>query len=154
MKFKNEIYIQLNIIFDCLRRLSDNISTEIEDDSSYLNLSFTSIYKIIELINDFYTDETGGKLKSNSQNVQRYNQDSDDFSRILKGYPSARDKIYTIIKFELNDEPSNYVHKFNKFNNDRTNITHPKTLKDYKKTSVDENVKFLSLITDLLMKIN
>jgi CheY-like chemotaxis protein len=154
MKFKNEIFIQLDIIFDCLKRSSADISTEIRDESSYLNLSFTSIYKIIELINDFYTDERGRKLKSNSIDVQMYNQNSNEFSKIVEGFPNNKDKIYTVIKFELNDEPSNYVQKFNKFHRDRNNITHPRTLKDYKKTTVEENMRFLSLVADLLLKIN
>lgn len=153
MKFKNEIFIQLDIIFDCLKRSSEDISTEIKDGSSYLNLSFTSIYKIIELINDYFTDERGRKLKSNSMFIQRYNQNSDDFSKISEGYSTARDKIYSIIKFELKDEPLNYCNKFNKFHKDRNNITHPATLRDYKKTTVEENIMFLSLVTDLLLKI-
>ena len=153
MKFKNEIFIQLDIIFDCLKRSSKDISTEIKDGSSYLNLSFTSIYKIIELINDYFTDERGRKLKSNSMFIQRYNQNSDDFSKISEGYSTARDKIYSIIKFELKDEPLNYCNKFNKFHKDRNNITHPATLRDYKKTTVEENIMFLSLVTDLLLKI-
>ncbi|MFT4645171.1 MAG: CheY-like chemotaxis protein [Planctomycetota bacterium] len=153
MKFKNEVFIQLDIIFDCLKRYSEDISTEVKDESSYLNLSFTSIYKIIELINDFFTDERGQKLKSSSTGIQRYNQNSNNFSKIVEGFPSARDKIYTIIKFELNDEPSNFVQKLNRFNKFRTNITHPTTLRDYKKTTVLENKAFLSLTADLLMKI-
>jgi CheY-like chemotaxis protein len=154
MKFKNEIFIQLDIIYDCLKRSSENISTEIRDESSYLNLSFTSIYKIIELINDFYTNESGRSLKHNSVKIQRYNQNTNSFSQINEGFPSARDKIYTIIKFELNDEPSNYVQQLNRFNKYRTNITHPRTLTEYKKTTVKENIEFLSLIVDLLIKIN
>jgi|TARA_B110000902_G_C14281765_1_gene577136 CheY-like chemotaxis protein len=154
MKFKNEIFIQLDLIFDCLKKSSEDISFEIKDENSYLNLSFISIYKIIELINDYFTDDRGQKLKSNSIRIQRYNQKSNDFSQIVEGYPSARDKIYTIIQFILNDEPSRYVQKINKFNKDRTNIIHPRTLKDYKKTTVEENMRFLSLTADILLKIN
>jgi DNA-binding NarL/FixJ family response regulator len=154
IRLKNEIFIQLDIIYDCLNKSSENISTEIQDENSYLNLSFISIYKLVELINDYFTDETGRKLKSNSISVQRYNQNSQEFSRILEGYPSARDKIYTIIKFELDDAPGNYVQELNKFNNYRKNIIHPRSLKDYKKTSKEDNGDFLTILRDIILLIN
>lgn len=153
MKFKNEIYIQLDIIYDCLKKSSEKISTVINDDSSYLNLSFTSIFKIIELINDYYTDEKGIVIKSNKTIIQRYNQQDNSFIKISKSHPSTRDKIYSIIKFELNGEPKKYVNKLNQWINFRNNITHPETLKDYKKTTKQENLDFLELLSDIIFKI-
>ena len=153
IKFKNEIFIQLDIIYDCLEKSSLKISTTIEDQHSYLNLSFISIFKIIELINDFYTDEKGIVLKSNNIEVQMYNQASNTFSSYTNQYPSTRDKIYSIIKFELNDEPKCYVNKLNQFINFRNNIIHPKTLKDYKKTTKIENLEFLKLVNSLIDKM-
>lgn len=154
MKFKNEIFIQLDIIYDCLEKSSLKISTIVEDEHSYLNLSFISIFKIIELINDFFTDEKGIILKSKNVNVQRYNQNSDTFSQFTGSYPLTRDKIYSIIKFELNDEPKKHVNKLNEYINFRNNIIHPKTLKEYKKTTKEENLKFIQLIEVLILKIN
>jgi len=154
IKFKNEIFIQLDIIYDCLEKSSLKISTTIEDEHSYFNLSFISIFKIIELINDFYTDEKGIVLKSNKTKIQSYNQNENSFNEIPTQHPTTRDKIYTIIKFELNDEPKKYVTKLNPFIKFRNNITHPKTLKEYKKTTKEENLAFLELMGDLIEKIN
>tara|TARA_B110000503_G_scaffold105005_1_gene156715 strand:+ start:7444 stop:9147 length:1704 start_codon:yes stop_codon:yes gene_type:complete len=154
MKFKNEISIQLDIIYDCLSRTSKNISSDIRDENSYLNLSFISIFKIIELINDYFTDETGNRLKSNSKNIQKYNQQTRQFVKIAKDkYPTTRDKISSIIHFELNITLDTYTHKLNKFIKIRNNIIHPKTLKDYKKTTKQDNVSFLSLLCDLIMNV-
>lgn len=153
MKFKNEIFIQLDIIYDCLKKSSERISTFIEDEHSYLNLSFISIFKIIEIVNDFYTDNTGTRLKSNSTKVQTYDQNSDSFVECSNQYPSTRDKIYTIIKHELNDEPRKYVSQLNRFISYRNNIVHPKTLKEYKKTSKEDNVDFIKIIYQILLNI-
>ena len=153
MKFKNEILIQLDIIYDCLSRTSKNISSDTRDENSYLNLSFISIFKIIELINDYFTDEKG-RLKSNSKNIQKYNQQTRQFEKISKiKYPTTRDKISSIIHFELNTTLDTYSHKLGKFINIRNDIIHPKTLKDYKKTSKQDNVSFLSLLCDLIMNV-
>lgn len=153
MKFKNEIFIQFDLIYDCLKKSSEDISTEIKDENSYLNLSFISIYKIVELINDYYTDVKGRELKSNFKTIQKYNQNSNTFSKITRDYPTTRDKIYSIIKFELNADPSEYVNKLNKFINFRNNIIHPKTLKDYKKTTQKDNLEFLELLKSLIVAI-
>ncbi len=153
LKFKNEIFIQLDIIYDCLKKSSIDISTEIKDENSYLNLSFISIFKIIELINDYYTDEKGNKLKSNSIVIQSYDQNSNSFSKCLNQYPTTRDKIITIIQFELNDNPAKHVAKINQFIKFRNNIIHPKTLKDYKKTSKEENLDFLNLLKSILKNV-
>jgi len=154
MKFKNEIFIQLDIIYDCLKKSSEDISTHIKDENSYLNLSFISIYKIVELINDYYTDNSGRNLKSNATIVKKYDQNSNTFLNITTDYPTTRDKIYSIINFELNSDSSIYVNNLNRFIKFRNNIIHPKTLKDYKKTSKEENVEFLNLVGDLITKIN
>lgn len=153
LKFKNEIFIQLDIIYDCLKKSSIDISTEFKDENSYLNLSFISIFKIIELINDYYTDEKGNKLKSNSIVIQSYDQNSNSFSKCLNQYPTTRDKIITIIQFELKDNPAKHVAKINQFIKFRNNIIHPKTLKDYKKTSKEENLDFLNLLKSILKNV-
>ncbi len=152
MKFKNEIFIQLDIIYDCLKRSSQNISTLVNDESSYLNLSFISIFKILELINDYYINEHGTVLKSGTP-IQSYNQQSDSFIKFKNKYPTTRDKIITVINFDLNSPPKNYYHKISTYINFRNNIIHPKKLRDYKKTTKDENLAFLILITDLIIKI-
>ena len=153
MKFKNEIFIQLDIIYDCLKKSSIDISTIIKDENSYLNLSFISIFKIIELINDFYTNEKGDKLRSGRENIQNYDQNLNAFNNITNQYPSTREKIMTIINFELNESPIIFVSKINQFIKFRNNIIHPKTLKDYKKTSKEENLEFLKLVKSILVKI-
>jgi CheY-like chemotaxis protein len=153
LKFKNEIFIQLDIIYDCLERSSLKISTTIEDEHSYLNLSFISIFKIVELINDFYTDEKGIFLKSNQIKIQKYIQNEDSFTEIIHLYPITKDKIYTIIKFELKCEPADYVNELNKFINFRNKITHPASLREYKKTTKQENLDFLILTSELILKI-
>lgn len=153
LKFKNEIFIQLDIIYDCLKKSSLDISTEIKDESSYLNLSFISIFKIIELINDHYTVESGTMLKSSSIIIQNYDQNSNTFSKILNQYPTTRDKILTILKFELNDNPILYVNKLNQFIKFRNNIIHPKTLKDYKKTTKKENLDFLTVLKSIIINV-
>ena len=153
MKFKNEIFIQLDIIYDCLKKSSENISTVINDNYSYLNLSFVSIFKLIELINDYHTDYKGIKLKSNDIKIQNYNQNTDLFEKIEREYPTTRDKIMTIIKFELNSSPKQFINNINLFIKFRNNIIHPKTLKDYKKASKEENLAFLTLLGDLIIKI-
>lgn len=152
MKFKNEIFIQLDIIYDCLKRSSQNISTFINDENSYLNLSFISIFKMLELINDYYTNAQGTILKSGIP-IQCYNQKSDSFTKIKKEYPTTRDKISTIINIELGSPVKIYFHKINSFISFRNNIIHPRTLKDYKKTSKQENLAFLVLLTSLITKI-
>ncbi len=152
LKFKNEIFIQLDIIYDCLEKSSLKISTTIEDEHSYLNLSFISIFKIVELLNDFYTDEKGILLKSNKIKIQKYIQNEDSFTEIIHSYPTTKDKIYTIIKFELKCEPGDYVNELNKFINFRNKITHPATLREYKKTTKQENLDFLSLTSELILK--
>lgn len=152
MKFKNEIFIQLDIIYDCLKRSSQNISTFINDENSYLNLSFISIFKILELINDFYTNERGTLLKSGTP-VQHYNKNDNSFSTFKGDYPTTRDKIFTIIDVELDSSPKDYFQKIHSNIIFRNNIIHPKTLKNYKKTSKKENLRFLILLTELVTKI-
>lgn len=153
LKFKNEISVQLDIIYDCLKKSSLDISTEIKDEHSYLNLSFISIFKIIELINDYYTDEKGTMLKSNLINVQNYDQNSNSFSKCVNQFTTTRDKIFTIIQFELNDNPAKFVSKVNQFIKYRNNIIHPKNLKEYKKTTKEENLEFLTFIKSLLINV-
>lgn len=153
MKFKNEIFIQLDIIYDCLKKSSENISTVIQDENSYLNLAFISIHKILELINDYFTNERGDKLRSNLSEIKRFEQNSKTFVRINNGFPTAKDKIYTIINYELNTEPLEYFNSLNKYINYRNAIIHPKTLKDYRKTTKDDNLNFLKLMEDILIKI-
>jgi CheY-like chemotaxis protein len=152
LKLKNEIQIQIQIIYDCLKNTRPN-NLNISYSENYLNLSFISIYKILELFNDYYTNDSGTKLKSDNSSILKYDHQNNSFIKSTSPYPSTLDKLFTIIYKELNLDVSIFFNKIIKVNNIRKNIIHPKNIKDYYKASVEENIDFIILVNDLIKKI-
>jgi CheY-like chemotaxis protein len=142
IKLKDEIKIQLEIVYSCLKNATEETTKE-----NYYNMSFVSIYKIIELVNDYYVEERVSNyyLKSSNILVDRFNPSSMS--------PSTIDKILSIIKNEFKLNANLYKQKLLPFNTNRINIFHPKEQKDYYKTTKDDNINFLRLITDIVLKI-
>ena len=157
LKLKNEIYIQLDLSYECLKQSDSSVST-IEEDHSLLNLSYISLYKIIELINDYFTEsnfkERKVTLKFKGGKVKKYNQSSDKFEDISDGIFSTKNKLLSIYKFELNSNAVEIVSDLGGCVNNRNDIIHPKTLKDYKKTTKIENIAFLKLLNEIISKMS
>lgn len=157
LKLKNEIYIQLDLSYECLKQSDSSVST-IEEDHSFLNLSYISLYKIIELINDYFTEsnfkERKVTLKFKGGKVKKYNQSSDKFEDISDGIFSTKNKLLSIYKFELNSNAVEIVSDLGGCVNNRNDIIHPKTLKDYKKTTKIENIAFLKLLNEIISKMS
>jgi CheY-like chemotaxis protein len=152
LKLKNEVHLQIQIIFDCLR--NSRLNTVNSDFAeNYLNLSFISIYKIVELLNDYYTSESGKTLKSDNSLILSYDNKSKTFRKVTSQYPSTLDKIFTIIDKELTLDVSKYFSKLIEMNRIRVNIVHPKSLKDYHKSTEVENITFINIINELIQRI-
>jgi len=152
VKLKAEIEVQLDIAFECLKKADDR-----EKDYSYFNLSYISLYKIIEHINDFYTDEKGTALKNdNTVLIGSYNQKNDSFEPLDKTknkYPSTKDKILFIYHI-LKGNPNKIVANIGSICNNRNNIIHPKSTKDFKQTTAQENIILLNIIHTVIKEIS
>ena len=152
LKLKNEVHLQIQIVFDCLRNIRTRIFNS-EFAENYLNLAFISLYKIIELLNDYYTSDSGKTLKSDNTPIMNYDNKINQFKKITNQHPSALDKILTIIDKELFLDVSKYFNRLIDMNRIRVNIIHPKNLKDYHKSTVEENLTFIKLLNELIQKV-
>ena len=142
LKLKSEIEIQLDIAFECLRKAENK-----ENDYSYFNLSYISLYKIIEHINDFYTDEKGLSLRKDGKLIGSYDQENQNFKSIEKNrYPSTKDKILFIYEKSLNGDPKKIVSNIGAICKNRNNIIHPKSTEEFKQTTAQENITLLNTI--------
>lgn len=142
LKLKSEIEIQLDIAFECLRKAENK-----ENDYSYFNLSYISLYKIIEHINDFYTDEKGLSLRKDGKLIGSYDQENQNFKSIEKNrYPSTKDKILFIYEKSLNGDPKKIVSNIVAICKNRNNIIHPKSTEEFKQTTAQENITLLNTI--------
>jgi CheY-like chemotaxis protein len=150
IKLKNEIKLQIDIIYDCLKNTRYS-----EKKENYLNLSFISIYKIIELINDYYiyNMKKNYVLKSSGNLIQKFNSSSNIFENLNKEYPTTMDKIFNVIGLELNLKTEAFFNSLLDFNSKRNNIVHPKDLSKYYKATTEDNLKFLSIIKEIIIKI-
>ena len=149
LKLKSEIEIQLDIAFECLRKAENK-----ENDYSYFNLSYISLYKIIEHINDFYTDEKGLSLRKDGKLIGYYDQENQNFKSIEKNrYPSTKDKILFIYEKSLNGDPKKIVANIGAICKNRNNIIHPKTIKESKKTTAQENITLLNTIYNIVKQL-
>jgi len=153
LKFKNEMNIQRKIVYDCLKNSLDKGDDTFEKKQSYLNLSFISIYKNLELINDYYTNDSGTKIKSSNTLIQKYDSKLNSFVPIKNDYPSTLDKLFSILHFELLQDISVYFNDISLFNSHRVNIIHPKNLNKYYKSTEIDNIKFLKVIDRIVSKM-
>ena len=145
--------IQRKIVFDCLKNSLDKGDDTFEKKQSYLNLSFISIYKILELINDYYTNDSGTKIKSSNTLIQKYDSKTNSFIPIKNEYPSTLDKLFSILHFELLQDVSVYFNDISLFNSHRVNIIHPKNLNKYYKSTENDNINFLKVIDRIVSKM-
>lgn len=149
LKLKSEIEIQLDIAFECLRKAENK-----EDDYSYFNLSYISLYKIIEHINDFYTDEKGLSLRKDGKLIGSYDQENQNFKSIEKNrYPSTKDKILFIYEKSLNGEPKKIVANIGAICKNRNNIIHPRRTEEFKQTTAQENITLLNTIYTIVKQL-
>ena len=70
-----------------------------------------------------------------------------------KEYPTTMDKIFNVIGFELNLKTETFFNRLLDFNTKRNNIVHPKDLSKYYKATMEDNLKFLSVLTDIILNI-
>ena len=149
LKLKSEIEIQLDIAFECLRKAENK-----ENDYSYFNLSYISLYKIIEHINDFYTDEKGLSLRKDGKLIGSYDQENQNFKSIEKNrYPSTKDKILFIYEKSLNGDPKKIVSNIGAICKNRNNIIHPKSTEEFKQTTAQENITLLNTIYTIVKQL-
>jgi hypothetical protein len=149
LKLKSEIEIQLDIAFECLRKAENK-----ENDYSYFNLSYISLYKIIEHINDFYTDEKGLSLRKDGKLIGYYDQENQNFKSIEKNrYPSTKDKILFIYEKSLNGDPKKIVSNIGAICKNRNNIIHPKSTEEFKQTTAQENITLLNTIYTIVKQL-
>jgi CheY-like chemotaxis protein len=150
IKLKNEIKLQIDIIYDCLKNTRYS-----EKKENYLNLSYISIYKIIELINDYYIENLNKNyvLKSSGKLIQKFNSSSKIFENLKKEYPTTMDKIFNVIGIELNLKTDTFFNRLLDFNTKRNNIVHPKDLSKYYKATTEDNLKFLSTLKEIIINI-
>ena len=149
LKLKSEIEIQLDIAFECLRKAENK-----ENDYSYFNLSYISLYKIIEHINDFYTDEKGLSLRKDGKLIGSYDQENQNFKSIEKNrYPSTKDKILFIYEKSLNGDPKKIVSNIGAICKNRNNIIHPKSTEEFKQTTAQENIILLNTIYTIVKQL-
>ncbi len=154
LNFKNQINLQCQLIFECLKNTRIKTQNHKENDSGYFNLAFISTYKILELFNDFYTDDSGKNLKSNQKQIHKYNSNDNSFTPIKNEAPiSSLDKFFSILHFEFNYPVQKISSKLINFNNIRNKIIHPKNMKEYYKTSSIENINFIETIKDIILKM-
>ena len=182
LKLKTEMGIQLDIAFECLRKANrdnkktnrdnkktnrDNKKTNKDskkqtnenrertnEDDAYFNLSYISLFKIIEHINDFYTDEKGLSLRKDGDLIGFYDQENQNFKSIGKNkYPSTKDKILFIYKKSLNGDPKKIVANIGAICKNRNNIIHPKTIREFKKTTAQENITLLKTIYTIVKQL-
>lgn len=174
LKLKTEMGIQLDIAFECLRKANrDNKKTNRDnkkqtkivkqtnknrertnEDDAYFNLSYISLFKIIEHINDFYTDEKGLSLRKDGDLIAFYDQENQNFKSIGKNkYPSTKDKILFIYKKSLNGDPKKIVANIGAICKNRNNIIHPKTIREFKKTTAQENITLLKTIYTIVKQL-
>ena len=152
LNFKNQINLQCQLTFECLKNTRIKTQNHKENDSGYFNLAFISTYKILELFNDFYTDDSGKKLKSNQKQIHKYNSNENSFTQIKNEAPiSSLDKFFSILHFEFNYPVQKISSKLSNFNNIRNKIIHPKNMKEYYKTSPIENINFIETIKDTIL---
>jgi hypothetical protein len=149
LKLKSEIEIQLDIAFECLRKAENK-----ENDYSYFNLSYISLYKIIEHINDFYTDEKGLSLRKDGKLIGSYDQENQNFKLIEKNrYPSTKDKILFIYEKSLKGDPKKIVSNIGAICKNRNNIIHPKSTEEFKQTTAQENIILLNTIYTIVKQL-
>lgn len=150
IKLKNEIKLQLDIIYDCLKNTRD-----IDKKENYLNLSFISIYKIIELINDYFIENNKKNyvLKSSKYPIQEFNPSSKIFENLKREYPTTMDKFFNVIGLELNLKTETFFNQLLDFNSKRTYIVHPKDLSKYYKATTKDNLDFLYTIEKIILQI-
>lgn len=155
IKLKNEINIQLDIAYDCLKKSYLSVSNDIDEDYSFFNLSYISLFKIIELINDYYTEDNGSKLKFCKSKIKTFIQRENKFFDYSKDkpYPTTKDKFLNIYENILKGNAIDIFDRLSQIINNRNNIVHPKSLKDYKKTDKDENLDMFIFINEVLCKI-
>lgn len=145
---RSEIILQLDIAFECLKKTSE--------DNAYFNLSYISLFKIIEHINDFYTDESGKfiKIAKELKPIESYDQKTQIFKTIEENkYPSTKDKILFIYEKSLNGDPKKIVANIGAICKNRNNIIHPKTIKESKKTTAQENITLLNTIYNIVKQL-
>ena len=138
---RSEIILQLDIAFECLKKTSE--------DNAYFNLSYISLFKIIEHINDFYTDDSGKfmKIAKELKPIERYDSKKDIFTKYDEDkYPTTKQKILSIYKYILKGEPKEIYNDIDMICEFRNDIVHPKTIKKFKKTTAQENITLLNTI--------
>ena len=152
---RSEIEFQLDIAFECLRKANkDNKKTNEDsertnEDDAYFNLSYISLFKIIEHINDFYTDDSGKfmKIAKELKPIERYDSKKDIFTKYDEDkYPTTKQKILSIYKYILKGEPKEIYNDIDMICEFRNDIVHPKTIKKFKKTTAQENITLLNTI--------
>lgn len=145
---RSEIILQLDIAFECLKKTSE--------DNTYFNLSYISLFKIIEHINDFYTDDSGKfmKIAKKLKPIEYYDSKKDIFTEYDKDkYPTTKQKIFSIYKYILKGEPKEIYNDIDMICEFRNNIIHPKTIKEVKKTTAQENISLLNTIYALVKQL-
>ena len=145
---RSEIILQLDIAFECLKKTSE--------DNTYFNLSYISLFKIIEHINDFYTDDSGKfmKIAKKLKPIEHYDSKKDIFTEYDKDkYPTTKQKIFSIYKYILKGEPKEIYNDIDMICEFRNNIIHPKTIKEVKKTTAQENISLLNTIYALVKQL-
>ena len=159
---RSEIEFQLDIAFECLKKANEDNKKANEDsertneDDAYFNLSYISLFKIIEHINDFYTDESGKfiKIAKKLKPIEHYDSKKDIFTEYDKDkYPTTKQKIFSIYKYILKGEPKEIYNDIDMICEFRNNIIHPKTIKEVKKTTAQENITLLKTIYTIVKQL-
>lgn len=164
---RSEIEFQLDIAFECLKKANKDNKKANEDnkkanedsertneDDAYFNLSYISLFKIIEHINDFYTDESGKFIKIAKELKPIESYDKNTLKTIEENkYPSTKDKILFIYEKSLNGDPKKIVANIGAICKNRNNIIHPKTIKESKKTTAKENIVLLNTIYTIVKQL-
>lgn len=150
-KLKNEMKLQIDLAFDCLKNSHKKISTEFTDNHNYFNLSYISLFKIIEFINDYYSES---KIDNNNNYFTFIKNTSTKIHKIDNqneyNFISTADKISFIYHNILNGVKSL---QFAKINKNRNNIIHPKNPKDYFKSDSNSNVVLINIINEVINKM-
>ena len=143
-ELKNEIILQLETAFECLKKTESN---------NYFKLSYISLFKIIELITVFYVEGRFLKKGKNITPIEWYNEKKECFEEYKDDKDiSTKSKIIYIYN-HLGGDVKNIFSEINTICEKRNNIIHPESIRKQNIVKEQENIMLLNTIYTIIKVI-
>ncbi|MBO1884360.1 hypothetical protein J4N46_07980 [Capnocytophaga sp. Marseille-Q4570] len=143
-ELKNEIILQLETAFECLKKTESN---------NYFKLSYISLFKIIELITIFYVEGRFLKKGKNITPIEWYNEKKECFEEYKDDKDiSTKSKIIYIYN-HLGGDVKNIFSEISTICEKRNNIIHPESIRKQNIVEEQENIMLLNTIYTIIKVI-